>query len=323
MVTFPRGWAGLWALSGMLTAMLLPGTGAYAQSEQPAGNDNAVTTIHVQGGIYMLAGRGGNVAVQIGEDGILLVDTMVAERSDELLAAIRELSNAPIRYILNTHYHSDHTGGNAAIAKAGETLNNDGFGRIAGAQIWAHENVLNKLVSVEPPPPVEALPTSTYFTDRRDFYLNGEPIYLLHQANAHTDGDTLILFRRSDVIVTGDIFNTTGYPFIDVENGGTIQGIIDALNLVIEMAVPAYLQEGGTMVIPGHGRVCDEQDVVEYRDMLTIIRSSIREMIDEGQSLREVQRARPTMGFDVRYGIDLDFYNTEQFVEDIYKELSQ
>jgi glyoxylase-like metal-dependent hydrolase (beta-lactamase superfamily II) len=143
----------------------------------------------------------------------------------------------------------------------------------------------------------------------------------LHAPNAHTAGDSIVFFRGSDVISTGDIFITTGYPYIDVENGGTITGIIDALNRIIDLAIPEELQEGGTLIVPGHGRLCDESEVVEYRDMLTIIRSVIQERINEGMSLDEVQATRPTSGFDVRYGSDSGFWTTEQFVAAIYNEL--
>ena len=145
---------------------------------------------------------------------------------------------------------------------------------------------------------------------------------MLHQPAAHTDGDSIVFFRRSDVISTGDIFLTTGYPFIDRENGGTFQGIIDALNRIVDLTVPADRQEGGTMVIPGRGRLCDEADVVEYRDMLTIIRDRIRYMVEQGASLREVLDARPTLDYDGRYGADSGLWTTEQFVTAIYAEMN-
>ena len=162
-----------------------------------------------------------------------------------------------------------------------------------------------------------------YPVESRDMYLNGEAIFLLHEPNAHTNGDSIVHFRGSDVISTGDIFSTVSYPYIDVENGGTIRGIIDALNHIIDIAVPAHLQEGGTMIIPGHGRLADEADVWSTGICSTLIASFIQAMIDEGRSLREVQQARPTLGWDGRYGSDSGAWTTEQFVETIYRELAK
>jgi glyoxylase-like metal-dependent hydrolase (beta-lactamase superfamily II) len=281
--------------------------------------------LHVRGNVYMLAGETANVTVQAGEEGVLLVDTMMETSSEQLIKAVQSLSDKPVRHIVNTHSHPDHIGGNAAVSKAGDTLFNrnqagtdEGEG---GAPIYSHENVLNTISLQELP--LEAWPTSTYFTASKDLYFNGEAVRIFHQPNAHTDGDSIVFFRGSDVISAGDIFITTGYPYIDVENGGTIDGIIAALNRIIELAVPAALQEGGTLIVPGHGRLCDESEVVEYRDMLTIIRSMIQERINEGLSLDEVLAARPTFGFDVRYGADSGFWTTNQFVEAIYNELAR
>ena len=176
--------------------------------------------------------------------------------------------------------------------------------------------------AMDPQPAFEGWPTSTYFTAQKDLFLNGEAVQVIHQPTAHTDGDSIVFFRRSDVISTGDLFTTTMYPFIDVKNGGTVQGIINALNRIIELSVPERNQEGGTLIIPGHGRLCDESEVVEYRDMLTIVRDLIQEMIKEGRSLEEVKKARPTQGYDVLYGADTGFWTTQQFVEAIYNELS-
>jgi len=285
-----------------------------------------IEIIPVRGNIYMLVGAGGNSTVQVGEDGVVLVDTMFAELSDKILAAVRTLTTQPMRYVINTHVHGDHIGGNAAIASSGSSINGGNVnmaieGATIGAAVIAHENVMNRITAMDPQPAFEGW-TSTYFTAQKDLFLNGEAVQVIHQPTAHTDGDSIVFFRRSDVISTGDLFTTTMYPFIDVKNGGTVQGIINALNRIIELSVPERNQEGGTLIIPGHGRLCDESEVVEYRDMLTIVRDLIQEMIKEGRSLEEVKKARPTQGYDVLYGADTGFWTTQQFVEAIYNELS-
>ena len=175
--------------------------------------------------------------------------------------------------------------------------------------------------SQETPPPFEAWPTVTLFMPQKDIYFNGEAVQILHQPAAHTDGDSLVFFRGSDVVSTGDVFTTTGYPVIRPEDGGGIDGVIAALNRIIELTVPEEKQEGGTLVIPGHGRLCDEADVVEYRDMVTIIRDRIKSMVDMGMTLRQVQAAKPTADYDGRYGATSGFWTTEQFVAAAYESL--
>jgi glyoxylase-like metal-dependent hydrolase (beta-lactamase superfamily II) len=303
----------------------IPGQHAFAQ----AGVDFSTAEIRVwpvQGNVYMLVGPGGNTTVQVGRDGVLVVDTQYAQLSDKILAAIRTLSNRPVRYIVNTHAHPDHVGGNEAISLAGSTIaggNVSGAIRDAGegAAIVAHENVLTAMARQTPPLAFDALPTDTFFVAQKDLYFNDEAVQILYQPNAHTDGDSIVYFRRSDVISTGDVFVTTTYPFIDSASGGSIQGIIDALNRIIQITVPAEKQEGGTLVVPGHGRLCDEADVVEYRDMLTIVADRIASMINDGMSLRQVQAARPTRDYDGRYGADSGFWTTEQFVAAAYASL--
>lgn len=309
-----------------LPIVCLWGAGAFAQ-DGGAEEHAEIHVLPVQGNVYMLIGADGNVSVQVGEEGVLIVDTLREELSDRLLAAIRELSGGPIRYVISTHAHADNTGGNATIAQAGSNIaGGNVLGAIADAgetaKIIAHENVLVSMSVAETPLPFEAWPTDTYFTDRKEVFFNGEAVQVLHQPAAHTNGDSIVFFRRSDVISAGDIFLTTRYPFIDRENGGSFQGIIDALNRIIDLTVPADRQEGGTMVIPGRGRLCDEADVVEYRDMLTIIRDRIRDLAEQGASLRDVLDARPTLDYDGRYGADSGFWTTEQFITAIYEEMS-
>ena len=195
----------------------------------------------------------------------------------------------------------------------------------ATANIIAHENVLKRL-SMDPPAGQQAVPfgdfpTETFFGDKREFLFNGEAVQIIHEPDAHTDGDSLVFFRRSDVVATGDLFTTVMYPFIDTANGGTMNGYIKALNAILDITVPNNVNEGGTMVVPGHGRLSDEQDVIEYRDMATIVRDRIREYVKRGMTLEQVKAKKPTLDFDPRYGSDTGFWTTSMFVETIYKEM--
>ncbi len=281
----------------------------------------------VSGNVYMVVGEGGNTTVFTGPEGVLVVDTQFAPLSGKLLDAIRKLSDQPIRWIVNTHMHGDHIGGNEAIAKAGRTraggnvVGDIGAAATATARIIAHENVLNRLVKADPPLPSVALPTDTFFTERKDMLFNGEAIQMFHEPAAHTDGDVLVHFRRADVVSTGDLFTTVMYPFIDEANGGTIDGYIKALNNIIAITVPSNVNEGGTMVIPGHGRLSDEQGVIEYRDMVTIIRDRIREYVKRGMTLEQVKAKKPTLDFEPQYGSDTGFWTTSMFIEVIYKQM--
>lgn len=317
-------------LLGVLITFAMCAGAQSAPNRAPQTPDFSKLEIHtlpVQGNVYMLVGDGGNITLQAGKDGVLLVDTGYGPASDKLVAAIRKISNGPIRYIINTHVHGDHTGGNENIAKLGSTIAGGNVaGNISdasvGAAIVAHENVLNRMSSAKPPPAFGMLPTDTYFTAGKNLYFNGEAVQLIHIPDAHTDGDSFVFFRRSDVLSTGDIFTPGSYPIIDLARGGNVQGIIAGLNKIIEITVPADKQEGGTYVIPGHGRLCDQADVVEYRDMVTIIRDRIQDSVKKGMSLEQVKESKPTRDYDPLYGTTTGFWTTDMFVEAVYRSLS-
>jgi len=301
---------------------------SYAQ--QPQNFDNVQEHIlPVQGNVYMMVGAGGNTTLSVGKDGVLIVDTQFAPMVPKMLAEIKKLSDKPIRYIVNTHVHADHTGGNEALSKAGGTIVGGNFaaqvGESATAGIIAHENVLNRMSGPQPNKapalPFAMLPTDTYLNGSKEVFFNGEAIQVLHQPNAHTDGDSIVFFRRSDVISAGDIFVTNGYPIIDLARGANIQGVIDGLNLILDLAIPGTYQEGGTMIVPGHGRLCDEADVVEYRNTVVIIRDRIQDLIKKGKNLDQVKAARPTLDYDRRYGATSGFWTTDKFIEAVYKNL--
>ena len=291
-----------------------------------------IQTLKVQGNRYLLTGAGSNVAVQIGDTGVLVVDTGKAETAEKVVAAIRRLSDKPIQYIVNTHMHADHTGGNDVVRKAGLTYVGANItGNLTdagvGAQVYAHDNVLKRMsapTGVQAAVPFGSWPTETYLSDRKQMFFNGEPIEIIHQPAAHTDGDSIVFFRRSDVVVAGDIYDTTSYPFIDLERGGSIQGQINALNNLLELAIPGYQDEGGTYIIPGNGFISDRPDLLEYRDMVTIVRDRIQSAIKKGMTLEQVKAAGLTKDYDNRYGAKSGSSRTGvTFVEVIYKSLTQ
>ena len=315
----------------MTRALLVAAAFVATASAAAVGQTADLEVLQLRPNFYMIVGAGGNIAVQVGEDGVVLVDSGNGSRTDAVLAAIKRITPRPIRYVINTSADRDHVGGNEALAKAGETLFT---GRTIGlpsefqgsaASILATENVLKRMSAATPPPAAGALPTETFFYPRKYMFLNGEGIEILHQPNAHTDGDVVVFFRRSDVIVAGDILDTNRFPVIDVARGGSIEGEVAALGKLVDMAIPSVpivSREAGTAIVPGHGRICDQVDAVDYRDMLSIIRDRVRDLVKAGRTLEQVKATDPTRGFKARFGSTSAPQTTDQFVEAIYRSLA-
>jgi cyclase len=279
----------------------------------------------VQGSVSLIVGPGGNTAVQIGPEGPLVVDAQPGALSGAVLDAIRSLTAQPIRHIVLTSGDDQSAGGAGALSKAGRYVrvidSIDPRGSDTRASIIAHLNVLNRMNATKAP--TDIWPTDTYFTPQWTLFSNGEAVRFIHVAAAHTDGDTMVFFRRSDVICTGAIFDTTAYPRFDSDRGGGIAGVLDALNRVIEIAVPGENQEGGTVIVPGRGRLSDQTDVANYRDMVTIVRDRVRDLVGKGRSLDEVTRTKPTLDYDGLFDKQQDGWNGDRFVEAIYRDLSR
>ncbi|PWU10072.1 MAG: hypothetical protein C5B51_04930 [Terriglobia bacterium] len=282
-----------------------------------------IECLHVKGNVYVIAGAGGNITVQVGDEAVVLVDSGLPQYSREVINAIRKISSKPIGYIINTTIDRDHTGGNESLAKGGFFMLTSANQQRSAAAIVSHLNFLNRLNTPADRQAVSqpGWPTDTYDTAEWKLYANDEPLLLEHPASAHTDSDTLVFFRRSDVVSAGDLFDMTRYPVIDRTRGGSLEGILKALNHIsLDLAVPKQNEEGGTYIIPGHGRICDRYDVAIYRDMLTIIRDRIRDMAVRGMSLEQVKAARPTFDYDGEFGSDTGAWTTAMFIEAVYQE---
>jgi cyclase len=317
------------------------GTSGSAQQPAPRAQGGAanpadveVRSMHVQGNVWMINAGTVNAAVQIGDEGVLVVDTLSEPLADKLLAEIRRLAGSkPIRIIVNTHVHPDHTGGNQKVAQAGRSIVGGNFAGQVGqaaansAQIFAHENVQLRMSAApaagQTQPPFAAWPTDTFIEPLKDLYFNGEGIELLHQPDAHSDGDILVYFRKSDVVVAGDLYVNTTFPSFNVQQGGSLNGVLKALNTILRITIPKEKQEAGTFVIPGHGRLADEADIVEMRDMMTIIRDRFQDAISRGMTLDQIKAARLVRDYEGRYGATQGFWTTNAFVEAAHRSLSQ
>ncbi|MGH9254885.1 MAG: MBL fold metallo-hydrolase [Vicinamibacterales bacterium] len=291
-----------------------------------------VEVLPVRGKVYMLVGAGGNITVHAGDDEVLLVDAGVESMSQKVLTAVRSISKRPIRYIVNTNEREDHTGGNEALAAAGSSIpfriSTDprvSDGRIGKdrANVVSYLTVFHRMsapTGQKAPRPEAAWPDNTYSTPQKKLFINDEPILIMHFPSG-TDGNSIVHFRTSDVVSVGDLVDLTAYPFIDVKAGGSIQAVVESLNRLIDITIPGKKSEGGTLVIPGHGRLADQPDVAYYREMVTIVRDRIQNMISKGMTLEQVKAARPTLDYDTRYGKDTGAWTTNMFVEAAYESL--
>ncbi len=331
-----RAWTAICAIAGLIICSM-PASGRAQQGAA------GLEVLQLRPNFYMLATPVSNVGVQLGSDGVVVVNAGTQDASEALLTAIQKLSREPIRYIFNTSADADLVGGNRTLSKAGlrlGALTVRGTGRPPGpddaAFIMAHENVLSRMRGLTPAIPAEAWPSETFDDARKALSFNGEGIEIFHLP-AHTDGDTVVFFRRSDVVAAGHIIDATRFPVIDVARGGSIQGEIAALNRVIQLAIPAgpYLGipngaietstavlPGGTEVLTGRGRVYRQIDVVNYRDMVVIITDTIQHMIDQKMTLEQIKAAAPAKGWEPEFGATSGPWTTNDFVEAIFKSLT-
>jgi glyoxylase-like metal-dependent hydrolase (beta-lactamase superfamily II) len=337
---------------GVFLAGIIAAGVATAQQNPFDSVTGQIEIVPVRGHMYMLTGAGANIVLSIGPQGVFMVDTGLASMSTQVLAVVNKFSSEiagdshspmletreversshvppkPIQFIANTTIFPDHIGGNEKIAEAGKTFTG---GNVAAdlasgitndnATIFSTEKALLRMSEAKLPG--NALPSETYNSDhyKVSHFFNGEGIELMHMPDANTDGDSIVVFRGSDVIATGDIFSMASYPVIDIAQGGSIQGELAALNRLIDLSVAEYRSEGGTLLVPSHGRIGDLADLTYYRDMCTIIRDRIQDMVKAGKTLDQIKAAKPTGDWDVRFGKN-PLASPDRFVEAIYKGLT-
>ena len=298
----------------------------------PAANDGQVHVLPVRGRVSMLVGAGGNITVSAGDEGVLVVDTGTAAMSDKVLAAVRSIApRGVIRYVVNTDEREDFTGGNEKVALAGNTIRfrvatdprvSDALAKDR-ASVIAFVSVFERMSA--PTGKVasrseDAWPDDTYSGTQKKLYFNGEPVLIMHVPSS-TDGNSIVHFRIDDVISVGDLIDMTRYPFIDVKAGGGINQILEGLNRLLELTVPDTKSEGGTLVIPGRGRLLDQSDVAYYREMIGIVRDRIQDGIKRGLTLAQIKASKPTLDYDPRFGHTTGPWTTDMFIEAAYSSL--
>lgn len=293
----------------LVTALSVLALAALAPAQQDFSKVQ-IETQQIAPGVHMLIGSGGNIGVSTGEDGTLIIDDQYAPLTEKILAAIRDITSDPVRFVVNTHWHGDHTGGNENIGKT-------------GAVIVAHENVRVRMSTEQfnrfrntttPPSPKGALPVVT-FTEDVSFHVNGDELHVFHVDPAHTDGDSVIHWKSANVFHMGDLFFAGRYPYVDLASGGDVNGIIAAAERVLALA------NGSSKIIPGHGPLSTKADLQKYHDVLVEIRSRIQSQVTAGKSLEEVQAAKPTAEWDAEWGSG--FIKGEQITEFVYRSLTE
>jgi len=296
-------------------------------------DNSGLDVVKVRKNFYMIAGAGGNIGVQVGSDGVVLVNSGAAAATDQVLATLKKLTDLPIRYIINVDAGADFVGGNEKLSRAGYTIFTNALGNAAavaamtnggGASILSHDSVLRRMSGdTKAKYSSGALPSEAFFTPRKALRMNDEGLEVLYQPAAHSNADSFVLFRGSDVVVTGDVMDMTRFPIIDLANGGTIQGEIDALNKLIDLTIaptPFIYKDVGTYVIPGHGRLSEQMEVVDYRDMVVLVRDVVADLMKQGRTLDQIKAAHPALPYETRYGTQAGVVN--EFVEAIYKSLN-
>ena len=336
----------LWMLVAVCFALIGFAESASTQANQAAGRpavwpprlvapaQGEVEVLPVQGKVHVIIGAGGNITVHSGDDGVLMVDTGLAPMTPKVLAALKTISTRPLRYIVNTTEFDEYVGGNAAIADTGEiipfrapdyTAGPQGALDITRASVISYYTLLHRVAGTAgkaPRIPEDGWPDNTYSIPQKRLYFNDEPVVITH-IPSNTDSNSVVLFRKSDVVSAGGLLDLTTYPVIDVAGGGSIQAIVDGLNRLIDITVPASHAGGGTLVVPGHGRIADHAEVVYYRDMTTIIRDRVEDMVKKGMTLAQVKAARPSRDYDARYGKQTGPWTTDMFVEAVYQSLKK
>lgn len=323
---------------GLLALSALAGVGYFSRNAQAQQQSGDLEVLLVKPNVYLIAGAGGNIVVQTGADGVMVVDSGTTAMADKVVAAIKKLSDEPIRYLFNTSADAEHVGGNDILSKAGRSFYPlaDTIGGELGnemtsggsAPVLAEENVLLRMSAPtgRQPPFVQSLwPGETYNQPRKQLYLNAEAVEIIHYPAAHTDGDSVVLFRKSDVIAAGDIIDKRQFPAIDVDRGGSVQGELAALNRLVELAVPVtpfVWREGGTYTVPGHGRIMEQADIVEYRDMVTIVRDIVQDLIKQGMTLDQIKKTEPTKAYP-QYAASSGLSSANGFVESVYRSLRE
>jgi len=327
--TVPSWLTGLTGLTRLTALALLVAGGEWAHG-LAAQRAAPFETLQIRPNVYVIFGAGSNVTVHVGEDGVILVDSGSAAMADGLLNTVKAITTRPIRVIINTSADADHVGGNDKVGAAGVPINPDAFSDDEHATVIAHENVLARMSAPKGPGnndtlfPVATWPNETFTSKFRSMYLNDDAIQVMREIGAHSDGDSMVFFRRADVIATGDVLDLRRFPVIDPRNGGSIQGELASLNRLLDVTLPAMplvLKPGRTLLVPGHGRISDYGELVEYRDMVTVIKDIIEDMIGKGMTLEQVKAANPTQGYRRRYGADSGPWTTDMFVEAIYNGL--